>query len=130
MKKEIISTDKAPRARIPNSQATRFGQLVFTSGSVGRDPGTGQMAGTDIKSQAQQVMENLKAILEAAGTSLDNVLKATCYLRDIGDFAGFNEVYFSYFTSNQPARTCTQAGALGSGVLVEVDMVACIPDHS
>ncbi len=127
-KKEIVSTDKAPRPIAPISQATRFGQLVFTAGMGGRDPKTGQLAGPDVQSQARQIFENMNAVLEAAGTSLANVLKLTCFLSDINDMKAFNEVFTSYFPDNRPARTGVQVAKLGAGMVVEIEAIACIPD--
>ena len=127
-KKEIISTSRAPQPTSPLSQATRFGNLVFVAGSGGRHPETGQYPEGGIKEQTRQTLENIKAILEEAGTTLDNVLKTTCYLKELDDRPGFNEVYASYFPDNRPARTAFQAGALGEGMLVEIEAIACIPD--
>ena len=127
-KKEIIRTSRVPQPTAPLSQATRFGNLVFVSGSVGRSPETGELPEGGIKEQARQTLENIKSVLEEAGTSLDNVLKVTCYLKDLADRPGFNEVYGSYFPKDPPARTAFQAGGLGSGVLVEIETIACIPD--
>ena len=119
-------TEKAPRSR--NSQAWKVGQLVFTGGCLGRDSKTGEFAGSDVVSQAKQALENLRAVLETAGTSLDNAIKITVYLRDVKDMAAFNEVYYSYFGQNPPARVGIQAGALGVGVQCEFDCVAFVPE--
>jgi len=127
-KKEIISTSQAPHPTSPLSQATRFGNLVFVSGSAGRHPDTGQLAKGDIKGQTRQTLENIKAVLTEANTSLDNVLKVTCFLKNIDDRPGFNEVYASYFPNDPPARTALGAGALGEDMLVEIEAIACIPD--
>jgi len=102
--------------------------LVFVSGSAGRHPDTGQYPEGGIKEQTKQTLENIKAVLEEAGTSLDNVLKVTAFLKDLDDRPGFNEVYSSYFPADQPARTALGAGALGEGMLVEIEAIACIPD--
>jgi 2-iminobutanoate/2-iminopropanoate deaminase len=110
------------------SPAVRFGNLVFTSGMVGRDPATGAMAGGDIASQARQTMRNLQAALETAGTSFDHALKVTAFVADLDDRPAFNEVYQEFFTADPPARTCIQGGRLGEGVLVEVEVVAAIPE--
>lgn len=109
------------------SPAARFGNLVFTQGMVGTDPATGALAGDDIASQGRQTMRNLQAILEAAGTSLDNALKVTAFVADLDDRPGFNEVYTGFFQGELPPRTCIQGGKLGPGILVEVEVVACIP---
>lgn len=127
-KKEIIRTSRAPRPTAPLSQATRFGNLVFVSGSTGRHPETGRYPDGGIKEQTRQTLENIKAVLEEAGTSLGNVLKVTAFLKDLGDRPGFNEVYSSYFPADQPARTALGAGALGEGMLVEIEAIAGIPD--
>ncbi|MFN8593108.1 MAG: Rid family hydrolase [Thermomicrobiales bacterium] len=107
--------------------AVKFGDLVFTAGMVGHDPSTGQMVGSDIRTQGRQTMDNLQAALAAAGTSLDNALKVTAFVADLADRPAFNEVYREYFTGDPPARTCIQGGSLGEGVLVEVEVVACMP---
>lgn len=107
--------------------AVRFGDLVYTAGMVGHDPATGDMVGDDIRSQGRQTMANLQAALVAAGTSLDNSLKVTAFVADLADRPAFNEVYREFFTADPPARTCIQGGSLGEGVLVEVEVVACVP---
>ena len=125
-KKEIVR----PEGAKPNpvlSPAVRYGNLVFTAGMVGTDPATGQLA-EGIEEQSRLTLENLKAALEAAGTSMDNVLKASCFVADINDRPRFNEVYVKYFTSDPPVRTCVEAGNLGPGVLIEVDVVAGMPE--
>ncbi len=106
----------------------RFGNLVYTAGMVGHDPATLEMAGDDIRSQGRQTMQNLQAALQAAGTSLDNALKVTAFVADLADRPAFNEVYREFFTGDPPPRTCIQGGFLGDGVLVEVEVVAAIPD--
>jgi 2-iminobutanoate/2-iminopropanoate deaminase len=108
--------------------AARFGNLVYTAGMVGHDPATGKMAGDDIRAQGRQTMANLQAALQAAGTSLDNALKVTAFVADLGDRPAFNEVYREFFTSDPPPRTCIQGGFLGDGVLVEVEVVAAVPE--
>lgn len=121
--RKVISTDKAPAAIGPYSQAISTGNMVFTSGQIPLDPATGAMVGTDIRSQAEQVMKNLKQVLEAAGSSFDQVVKTTCFLADIADFAAFNEVYAAYITS-APARSCVAVKDLPKGALVEVECIA------
>lgn len=127
MQREII---RLPGSKVNPvlSPAARFGNLVFTQGMVGTDPATGTLAGEDIASQGRQTMQNLQAILEAAGTSLDNTLKVTAFVADLDDRTGFNEVYVEFFQGEPPPRTCIQGGKLGPGILVEVEVVACIPD--
>lgn len=119
----IIYTPNAPEAIGPYSQAIEFGNLVFTSGQIPINPKTGNIEGGDIVDQTAQVCENLKAVLDAAGSSLDRVIKTTCYLANIECFAAFNEVYAKYFTG-KPARSCVAAKALPKGALVEVEVVA------
>ena len=121
--RKVISTDKAPAAIGPYSQAISTGNMVFTSGQIPLDPATGAMVGTDIRNQAEQVMKNLKQVLEAAGSSFDKVVKTTCFLADIADFAAFNEVYAAYITS-APARSCVAVKDLPKGALVEVECIA------
>jgi 2-iminobutanoate/2-iminopropanoate deaminase len=127
LKREIIRIE-GHKVNPVLSPAARFGNLVFTQGMVGVDPATGELAGDDIASQGRQTMRNLQAILEAAGTSLDNALKVTAFVADLNDRPGFNEVYVEFFTGETPPRTCIQGGKLGAGILVEVEVVACIPD--
>ena len=123
--RKTVQTPNAPAAIGPYSQAIVCGGLVFTSGQIPLDPATGLVMGTDIREQAEQVMKNLAAVLEAAGSSLQNAVKTTCFLADMGDFASFNQVYATYFTSN-PARSCVAVKDLPKGVLVEVEVVACV----
>ena len=118
-----IATTNAPKAIGPYSQAIACGNLLFTSGQIPLDPETGAMVGDEIKAQAERVMQNLAAVLEAAGTDFDHVIKTTCFLADMADFAAFNEVYAKYITS-APARSCVAVAALPKGALVEVELVA------
>jgi len=127
MRKEIINTDKAARMGLPLSQAVRAGNLVFTFGSVPMDPETGQVFTGDIKEQTRIAIENLKAILEAAGTSLSSVVKCTVYLTDFKDFEPMTEVYKRYFGPEYPARTTVQVVGLYKGVRVEIEAVALVP---
>lgn len=122
---EKIYTKNAPDAIGPYSQAVKIGDLVFTSGQIAINPATNEIEATGIKEQTEQVCKNLKAILEVAGTSLDNAVKTTCFLSDITMFTAFNEVYGSYFTS-KPARSCVEVSKLPRGVLVEVEVIAKI----
>lgn len=119
----IISTQKAPAAIGPYSQAIVSGGLVYTSGQIPIVPETGNIEAADIKGQAQQIMINLQAVLEAAGSSMQKAVKTTCYLTDMNDFAAFNEVYGQYFTEN-PARSCVAVKALPKGALAEVEVIA------
>ena len=120
--KKIIATTNAPAAIGPYSQAIISGNLVFTSGQIAINPQTGKVEKTDIEGQTVQVLENLKAVLEAAGCSLEKVVKTTCFLADMKDFARFNEIYGGYFTG-KPARSCVAAKELPKGVLVEVEAI-------
>ena len=121
----VISTPNAPAAIGPYSQAIRCGDMIYTSGQIPLDPVTGSVVGDEIRSQAEQVMKNLSAVLTAAGSSLENAVKTTCFLADMADFAAFNQVYATYFTSN-PARSCVAVKTLPKGVLVEVEVVALV----
>jgi 2-iminobutanoate/2-iminopropanoate deaminase len=123
MRKPVI-TDKAPKPVGPYSQAIIEGDLIFLAGQGPGNPSTGQLARGDVKLETRQTLENVKNILEAAGSSLDKVLKCNVYLRDINDFAAMNEVYASFFTAPFPARTTIQAGALPGGIAVEIECVA------
>ena len=120
---KLIHTDKAPAAIGPYSQAFVTGSLLITSGQIPVDPATGEIAGTTIESQAEQVMKNLAAVLEAAGAKFENVVKTTCFLADMGDFAAFNDVYGKYFTG-KPARSCVAVKTLPKNVLCEVELIA------
>ena len=118
-----IHTNRAPAALGPYSQAVVSGGLCFTSGQIALSPETGEIVGEDITTQTRQVMENLCAVLAAAGTSAERVLKTTCYLAEIADFAAFNAVYAEYFPG-KPARSCVAVKDLPRGALVEVEAVA------
>ena len=120
---EKIFTDKAPAAIGPYSQAIKAGNTVYTSGQIALSPESGVLVGDNIKDQTEQVMQNLSAVLTAAGASLDSIVKTTCFIEDMADFAAFNEVYGKYITS-APARSCVAAKALPKGALVEVEAVA------
>ena len=117
-----ISTDKAPAAIGPYSQGFVSGNILFSAGQIALDPATGEIVGEDISAQTEQVMKNLGAILEAAGSSYEKTLKTTCFLSDMGDFAAFNEVYGKYFTG-KPARSCVAVKTLPTNVLVEVEVI-------
>jgi 2-iminobutanoate/2-iminopropanoate deaminase len=123
MRKPVV-TDKAPKPVGPYSQAIIEGDLIFLAGQGPGNPATGQLDRGDVKLETRRTFENIKAILEAAGSSLDKVIKCNVYLRDINDFAAMNEVYASFFTAPYPARTTIQAGALPGGIAVEIECVA------
>ncbi len=120
-----ISTDKAPAAIGPYSQAILCGNMLYTSGQLGMNPANGEIEGKDITEQAEQALQNLGAILAEAGTSYDNIVKTTCFLADMADFAAFNAVYSKYIT-NAPARSCVAVKTLPKGGLVEVEAVAVV----
>ena len=121
----VISTQGAPAAIGPYSQAIVCGNMLYTSGQIPLDPATGAVVGDNIREQAEQVMKNLEAVLTAAGTSFANAVKTTCFLADMADFAAFNEVYAAYITS-APARSCVAVKTLPKGVLVEVEVIALV----
>lgn len=121
--KEVIATEKGPKAIGPYSQAIRANGFIYTAGQIPFDPATGQLIEGDVAAQTGRVMENLKAIVEAAGSSLDKTVKATVFLKDMGDFAAMNEVYGRYFTKNPPARSTVEVSRLPRDVRVEIDLV-------
>ena len=120
-----VSTDKAPSAIGPYSQAAVFQNIVYTSGQIAINPESGSIEGANIVEQTEQVMKNLAAVLSAAGSSFEKAIKTTCFLADIKDFASFNEVYAKYFTT-KPARSCVAVKDLPKGALVEVEVIAAI----
>ena len=122
---KTVSTEKAPAAIGPYSQAIVCGNLVFTSGQIPINPATGNVEAVTIEEQAEQVMKNLGAVLSAAGSDFTKAVKTTCFLANMGDFAAFNAVYAKYFTT-KPARSCVAVKDLPKGVLVEVEVVASI----
>ena len=122
--KKIVSTDAAPKAIGPYSQAVISRGWIFLSGQIPLDPATGQLVDGDIAAQTARVFQNLKAVLEAAGSSLDRVVKTTVYLKDMGEFARMNEVYATYFTADPPARATVEAARLPRDVRVEIDCIA------
>ena len=124
MAKEVVSTAKAPAAIGPYSQAIRVGNLLFVSGQSPLDPGTGEIVVGDIRAQTRQVLTNLSAIVEAAGSSLARVAKTTVYLRDLSEFAAMNEVYAEFFGSEPPARATVQVARLPRDAAVEMDLIA------
>lgn len=125
MEKQVISTTGAPGAIGPYSQAIKAGHFVYTSGQLPINPAKGELV-HDIKEATAQSLENVKAILEAAGTSLDKVVKTLVFLRDMNDFAAMNEVYAKYFTADAPARSCVQAAKLPKDAIVEIEVIALI----
>ena len=122
---EKISTEFAPKAIGPYSQAIKVNGMVYTSGQIALNPTTGEMVGNDVTEQTERVMQNLKAVLEAAGASFDKVIKTTCFLADIADFAAFNAVYAKDIT-NAPARSCVAVKDLPKGALVEVEAISVL----
>ena len=123
MRKAIL-TEKAPKPLGPYSQAIIEGDFIFVAGQGCTNPATGKLERGDVRSETKQVFANIRAILEAAGSSLDAVVKCNVYLRDINDFAAMNEVYLTYFSAPFPARTTIQAGALPGGIAVEIECIA------
>ena len=126
MNKETVSTDKAPKAIGPYEQAIKVGDLVYTAGQIPIDPQTGNLVSGGIAEQTRRVLENLKAVLEAAGSSLDKVIKATVFLKNMADFAALNEVYGEYLSKAKPARSTVAVADLPRGALVEIDLVAMV----
>ena len=123
MTKEVINTNNAPEAIGPYSQGVIVGDFVYTSGQIPLNPGTGELV-TDIKLATKQSMENIKAILEEAGTSLNNVVKTSIFLKDLNDFEAVNEVYGTYFIENKPARSCVQVAKLPKDAVIEIEVIA------
>lgn len=124
--KKIVSTEQAPKAIGPYSQAVIYNGMAFCSGQIPLDPETGQIIDGDVAAQTERVLENLKAVLEAAGSSLDRVLKTTVFLKDMGDFPKINEIYGRYFAENSPARSTVEVACLPRGAKVEIDAIAAI----
>src|SRR5688500_252938 len=124
--REVISTDKAPGAIGPYSQAIKTEALVFCSGQIPIDPITGEFVSSDVAEQTEQVLKNLTAVLEAAGSNLDSVVKTTVFLADMDDFTAMNEVYGRYFSENKPARATVQAARLPRDARVEIDCIAVV----
>lgn len=124
MEKRVVHTDKVPPARVPLSQAIKVGDWIFASGQLGTDPSTGHLAKGGIKAETRQVCENLKAVLEAGGSSLAKVVKVTIYMADLAELMPMNEVFSSYFPKDPPARTTFQAGALIAGARIEIEAIA------
>jgi 2-iminobutanoate/2-iminopropanoate deaminase len=124
--KEIISTTKAPAAIGPYSQAVKLGNVIYTSGMIPLVPETMQIVEGGVQQQTRQVLENLKQLLESAGSSLDNVIKTTVFIKDMNEFPKINEVYAEYFNTKQPARSCVEVARLPKDVLVEIEVIAYI----
>lgn len=126
MKRRVVHTDRVPPARVPLSQAIQLGDWVFASGQLGMDPRTGRLAEGGIRAETRQVCENLKAVLEAAGSSLAKVVKVTIYMADLGELMAMNEVFSAYFPTEPPARTTFQAAGLVAGARVEIEAIATV----
>ena len=122
--KEIISTDKAPAAIGPYSQAVKVGNFLFTSGMIPIDPATNTLVEGGIEVQAEQALTNIKNLLEASGSSTDKVVKTVVFIKDMNDFAKVNEIYAKYFTENYPARSCVEVARLPKDVLIEIEAIA------
>jgi 2-iminobutanoate/2-iminopropanoate deaminase len=127
VEKEIISTEKAPGAVGPYSQAVRAGQFLYTAGQIALDPVTGKLVEEDIKVQTRRVILNLQGILDAAGATLDQVVKTTVFMRDMGQFAAMNEIYGQFFGDSPPARSTVEVSRLPLDVLVEIEAIALLP---
>ena len=126
MEKKVIKTHKAPEAIGPYSQAIKSGNFIFASGQIPLDPVSGSMVENNIQAQTERVMENIKGLLESQNLTFANVIKTTCFLSDMANFAAFNEVYAKYFTENPPARSTVAIKALPKDALVEVEIIAVI----
>jgi 2-iminobutanoate/2-iminopropanoate deaminase len=124
MEKKIISTNKAPAAIGPYSQAIQLGDMIYTSGMIPVDPDTGEIVAGGVEAQAEQALKNLGEVLSAAGSSFDNVVKTTVFIKDMKDFGTVNEVYKKFFTKNFPARSCVEVARLPKDVLVEIECIA------
>jgi 2-iminobutanoate/2-iminopropanoate deaminase len=122
--KEIIATTKAPAAIGPYSQAVKLGNMIYTSGMIPLVPETMQIVEGGVQQQTKQVLENLKMLLESAGSSLENVIKTTVFIKDMNEFPKINEVYAEYFNTKQPARSCVEVARLPKDVLVEIEVIA------
>jgi 2-iminobutanoate/2-iminopropanoate deaminase len=126
MTKQPVSTDRAPKAIGPYEQAIRVGDWVYTAGQIPIDPQTGNFVEGGITAQTRQVLKNLQAVLEAAGSSLDRVVKATVYLRNMSDFGAMNEIYAEYLGRSKPARSTVAVAELPRGALIEIDFIALV----
>jgi 2-iminobutanoate/2-iminopropanoate deaminase len=128
MQKTVVHTKEAPGAVGPYSQAIRVGPFLYTAGQIGLDPETGKMVADDIELQTERVLKNLKAVLQAAGGDLSNVVKTTVFLLDMGEFGAMNGVYAAFFAEDPPARSAVQVAALPLGGRVEIEAVAYLPE--
>ena len=126
MKKEIINTTKAPAALGPYSQAIKAGNTIYVSGQIPLIPETMEIISDDVQVQTKQSLENVKAVLEAAGATLNDVVKASVFIKDMNDFAKINEIYATYFTENNPARACVEVARLPKDVKVEIEVIAVV----
>ncbi len=126
MDKKVISTEKAPAALGPYSQAIKAGNMIFVSGQIPFVPETMELISEDVQEQTKQSLENVKAILEEAGASLNDVVKAGVFIKDMNDFAKINEIYAEYFTDNKPARACVEVARLPKDVKVEIEVIAVV----
>ena len=126
MKKNVIHTEKAPKAIGPYSQAIRTESMVYTAGQIGLDPATGELIGSTVEEQTRQALTNLRSVLEAAGSSMDQVVKTTVFLKDMNDFAKMNPIYAEFFGENPPARSTIAVAGLPKGGLVEIEVVALL----
>jgi 2-iminobutanoate/2-iminopropanoate deaminase len=126
VKKKVVQTDKAPKAIGPYSQAIQAGNFLFLSGQIPLDPKTGELVKGDIRKQTQQVLENIKGILESQGLGMENVVKVTIYLKDIANFNQVNEVYVTYFPSSPPARSTVEVAKLPRDADIEIEAIALI----
>jgi 2-iminobutanoate/2-iminopropanoate deaminase len=124
--KQVVRTDKAPQAIGPYSLGVRVGEMVFSAGQIGIDPQSGEVVSGGIEAETRQALLNLQAVLEAAGASLENVVKTTVFLRDINEFGRMNDVYAEFFTAKPPARSAVQVAALPRGVAVEIEAIAVL----
>jgi 2-iminobutanoate/2-iminopropanoate deaminase len=128
MKKEVIQTDKAPKALGPYSQAIQAGNLLFLSGQIPIDPATGELVKGDIADKTRRVMENIKAVLGSQGLSMEDVVKSTVFLKNINDFGRFNETYATYFRSAPPARSTVEVSRMARDADIEIEMIAMVRD--
>ncbi len=126
MDKKVMSTEKAPAALGPSSQAIKAGNMIFVSGQIPFVPETMELISEDVQEQTKQSLENVKAILEEAGASLNDVVKAGVFIKDMNDFAKINEIYAEYFTDNKPARACVEVARLPKDVKVEIEVIAVV----
>lgn len=127
MKRDIVHTDKAPKAIGPYSQAIRTETMIYTAGQTGLDPATGELIGSTVEEQTRQVLINLQNVIEAAGSTIGNVVKTTVFLKDMNDFSKMNAIYAEFFGQNPPARSTVAVAELPKGGLVEIEAVVLIP---